>query len=95
MKPCDILSNTPARGLEFQVEYDQGTFITNHGAGLSDALIDRTVSNPKTLSSQLNSVKQWLTEPVNHDQVIVIQLVNNATTPDKQTAINDMLKQTF
>lgn len=95
MMPYDILSQTPARALTFQVENDNGVFITNHGAGMSPIMIDHSIQAPETLQSQLDSVKQWLAQPGNNDQVVVIELGNNATTPHDQAAINGLLRQTF
>jgi hypothetical protein len=91
LKPYDILENSPVRALEFQVEDYNGTLITNHGAALSDLMIDPTVSHPETLQSQMDSVKQWLSESQNCDQVIFIQVQNNAPNVD----LNSYLQKTF
>jgi hypothetical protein len=79
MTPYDLLNKTPVHGFEFQVEDYNGTLITNHGAALTEYMIDPTVSNPETLQSQLDSVKEWLSQPGNSDQVVFIQIQNNTS----------------
>lgn len=86
--PYDILSHTPARAIELQVQNDHGILSTS----LSDT---PSSTHSESLSSQLSSVKSWLSNSDNQDQVVVIQLVNHATTNQDQSSIDELLKKTF
>lgn len=96
MTTADLLNNTPTRGVEISINKDptNGQLIINHGADVSPTMIDPSVQ-PLTLESELGTVSNWLNQPQNQNQVIVIELSNHANGDQDIDKINAIFQQNF